>query len=308
MKKILIIIVLLLSITVYADSIKIVVPFAPSGSGPDGVARVMQELLQSELGQTSAIEYRPGAGGAIGIASVARDSSNSTVLLVTSSAIAVHEAVQPNLSRDLIPVAYIGYYPLVLVANNQFPFKNLSRWDSIPGDYMIAAGVGGVGSAAHLNIIYLKNATNKNILSVQYKGAGPAVIDLIAGRTAISMQFLPNVSQYIDTKQLVALGVINDKRLPQYPDIPTFVELGYKNFGFKTWIALLANPRAPQDEIKKLQKMLVAVLADKEKSKEFQKIGLVIEPLQTLNTKGIINSDVLKIRQYFEKYGSFEQQ
>jgi tripartite-type tricarboxylate transporter receptor subunit TctC len=154
----------------------------------------------------------------------------------------------------------------------------------------------------------LKNATNKNILSVQYKGAGPAVIDLIAGRTAISMQFLPNVSQYIDTKQLVALGVINDKRLPQYPDIPTFVELGYKNFGFKTWIALLANPRAPQDEIKKLQKMLVAVLADKEKSKEFQKIGLVIEPLQTLNTKGIINSDVLKIRQYFEKYGSFEQQ
>ena len=308
MKKILIIIGLLLSATVYADSIKIVVPVAPSGSGLDSVARVVQELLQSKLGQTSSIEYRPGAGGAIGIASVARDTSNSTVLLVTSSAIAVHEAVQPNLSRDLIPVAYIGYYPLVLVANNQFPFKNLSRWDIIPSDYMIAAGVAGVGSATHLNIIYLKNATNKNILSVQYKGAGPAVIDLIAGRTAISMQFLPNVSQYIDTKQLVALGVINDKRLPQYPDIPTFVELGYKNFGFKIWMALLANPRAPQDEIKKLQKMLVAVLTDKEKSKEFQKIGLVIEPLQTLNTKGIINSDVSKIRQYFEKYGSFEQQ
>jgi tripartite-type tricarboxylate transporter receptor subunit TctC len=307
MKKLLII-MLLLSSTLSAQTIKLVVPFAPSGSGPDGVARVLQELLLDELGKASAIEYRPGAGGMVGISSVARDTSNSTVLLVTSSAIAIHQVTQPNLSKDLIPIAYIGYYPIVLVANNRFAFTKLANWNTIPSDYLITAAVGGVGSSAHLNTIYLKNITNKNILSVQYKGAGPALIDLLGGRTDIGMQFLPNVSQYIDSKQLIAIGIINNKRLPQYPEIPTFDELGYKNFGFKTWIAVLANPNACRSELKKIEKMLVAVLSDKEKSKRFERIGLVIEPSQISNTRSIINRDSAKIQQYFDKYGTFEQQ
>jgi len=306
MKKILMIIVLLLSVTSHAEPIKLVVTFPPSGAGPDAVARVLQGLLLDELQQTSAVEYRPGAGGLVGISSVANTTSNSTVLLVASSAIAIHEARRPDLSKDLIPVAYIGNSPLVLVANNQFPFKDLNNWKNVPSDYLIIAGEGGVGSSLHLNTMYLKNITNKNILSVPYKGAGPALIDLLGGRVDISMQFLPAVSQFINSKQLVAIGIINDKRLSQYPDIPTFNELGYKNFGFKTWIAVLANPNAPRDEIKKLQKMLITVLSDKEKSKQFEKIGLVIEPSDILNTRSIINNDAARIRQYFDKYGNFE--
>ena len=300
------IIVLLLSATLHAETIKIVVPFAPSGSGPDAVAKVLQELLLEKVYQTSVIDYRPGAGGLIGISSVAKDKSNSTVLLVTSSAIAVHTESDPGILKDLIPVAYIGYYPLVLVATSKFPFKNLKNWNNLPTDYLITAGVGGTGSSAHLNTVYLKNITNKNIISVQYKGAAPVLPDLIAGRTDIGMQFLSNVSQYIDNEQLIALGVLSDKRIPQLPEVPTFNELGYKNFGFKTWIAVFANPTASTSDVEKIQKMLVAVLSNKEKSKIFQSTGIIIEPTKTLNLSTITNQEISKIHQYFQKYGNLE--
>lgn len=282
-----------------APAIKIVVPFA-SGSAADYTARALQETLSVELGRPFVIEYRPGAGGQVGATQVATNKNPETVLMVHSSALGVANAIghtQYNLERDLIPVAYLGTVPLVLVTSSQI--KNIP-------DRTVFYGSAGIGSGTHLNGDAFGKVVKKNFVHVPYKGSAALLPDLIAGRIDISFEFWPTVIQHIESGQLNAVAVLSNKRLQQMPNIPTFQELGYKNFGFASWIVVMANSTANPDDVRAIQSALSKILQDPVQSQPFRNAGLVTDVKQLQQTQQIITQEIARYQRYFKEAGSLQ--
>lgn len=282
------------------DAIKIVVPFAP-GSATDGAAKAIQQTVGKELNRTFVLDHKPGAGGQIGTAIVANNKSKDTVLLVHSAGLGINNASphsQYNLDRDLIPVAYLGYIPLVLVST--------PKVKTIPSDRPVYYGSAGVGSGTHLNGEAFGRLTKKNFVHVPYKGSSAVLPDLLSGQLDISFEFWPTIIQHVETGKLNAIAVLSRQRLPQMPNVPTFQELGYKNFGFDTWIVVMANSTADPDDIRTIQQALTKVLQDPTQSQPFRNAGLVTDPKQLLQTQQIMSQEIARYQRYFKEYGSLQ--
>jgi tripartite-type tricarboxylate transporter receptor subunit TctC len=284
----------------FADNtIKIVVPWTPGAT--DSVARVIQQTLGPEINRTFVIEHRPGASGQIGTAFVANNKSKETVLLFHSAGLGVTNAVPHshyNLERDLIPVAYLGHIPLVLVANPQLK--------SIPDDRPVYYGSAGVRTSTHLNGEAFGRLVKKNFINIPYKGASAILPDLLSSQLDISFEFWPTVIQHIETNRLNAIAVLSRQRLPQLPNVPTFRELGYKDFGFDVWIVLMANSTADPDDIRAIQAGLTKILQDPVQSQVFRNAGLVTDVKQILQARPIMSQEILRYQRYFKEFGELQ--
>lgn len=255
--------------------IKIIMPFAAGGPG-DVMARIVQKTVSEHTKRNIVIEYKLGAGGEIAAEYVANYRGSESIFLWTSSSFASNNVGQNPLYNidNLKPVAFLGHVPLVLVSSKKFQYRSLKDWKDIPSAQPIFYASAGNYTSTHLNGEVLKEKTKKNLIHVPYKGVGQTIPDLLAGN--IDVSFVPwNIAlPYILTGNLIPIASISDQRLLALPDTPTFRELGYKNFGLRTWFMIVAGPTSKIEDAAIIQTALIQILSSAELSQPFVKAGL----------------------------------
>ncbi|HEX9193018.1 MAG TPA: tripartite tricarboxylate transporter substrate binding protein [Burkholderiales bacterium] len=241
-----------------AKPVRIVVPFAPGGTA-DTLGRQVAQKLTETLQENFIIENRPGAGGVIGSELVAKAAPDGYTLLV--SGVATH-CIAPALSknfpfdpvRDFTHIALFGGPPGVLVINPSLSARNLKEFIALakaePGK--LAYGSPGNGTQGHLIAEQLKQVAGIEMTHVPYKGASLAVADLIAGHVLVASTTLTTASTQIRAGKARAIAVSSVKRVPDFPEVPTFGELGYPEMTASIWFSLSGPPGMPQEIVNRL--------------------------------------------------------
>ncbi|MEO8755405.1 MAG: tripartite tricarboxylate transporter substrate binding protein [Casimicrobiaceae bacterium] len=245
--------------------VKIVVPFT-AGSATDILARNVGQKLGELWGQPVVIENRPGAGGTIGAAIVAKSPADGYTLMVHSAAQAVKPAIYPDLPydtrKDFVEVATLGGQPNVLVVAPATGYKSVADLvaaaKKAPGT--LNYGSAGTGSGTHINGEKFKLAAGIDVLHIPYKGTPEALTDTMAGRVTYFFSpisaALPNVKE----GKLIALGVSTGKRASTLPNVPTIAESGLPGFDYNLWIGMFAPAGTPAEVVDKINADVTRVL------------------------------------------------
>lgn len=238
--------------------LRLVVPFPPGGSS-DILARAIGARLGPALGRTIVIDNRPGAGGSIGAAEVARAAPDGNTLLMGHiGALAVGPAIYPKLAYDplksFVPVAWIARVPNVLVVNASSPIATLAdliaRAKAQPGRMSYSSG--GNGSAAHITFEYLKLVAQFQMLHVPYRGTAPSITDLLAGQVDATFTGVTAVLPHVRSGRLRALAVSSLQRLPTLPEVPTVAKRGFPGFDADQWYGIVAPAGMPATLVTRL--------------------------------------------------------
>jgi tripartite-type tricarboxylate transporter receptor subunit TctC len=238
--------------------VRMVVPFAPGG-GVDATARVLSQRFTEMWGQQVIPDNRPGAGANIGAEIAAHAAPDGYTLLVTNNAIAIsaglYEKLPYNALRELQPISEVLRTPFVLVVPTNSPAKNVTELVAMakakPGEIAIANT--GIGSGPHLAAVLFGSMTNTQVNHIPYKGGGPAMQDLAAGRVQALFTTTLAAMPHVQAGRLRALGVTSGARWPSLPNIPTVNEGGVRGYEVLTWYMLLAPARTQPAIIAKLQ-------------------------------------------------------
>jgi len=238
--------------------VKLIVPFAPAGT-TDIVARIVADQLSKELGQTVIVENRAGGGGAVGADVVAKSAPDGYTLgVATVSTMAVNPAANARIPynnfTDFIPVTKFVAVPNVLAVHPSVPAKDYKEFVALlkknPGKYSFAtSGTAGIG---HMMGELLMSATNTDMVHIPYKGAGPAVLDVVGGQVPVLFDNLPSSKSQIDAGNMRLLAVAAPKRLAAYPNTPTFAELGIPEVNDPAWYGMVVPAKTPKDIVDKL--------------------------------------------------------
>nr|WP_314625991.1 tripartite tricarboxylate transporter substrate binding protein [uncultured Noviherbaspirillum sp.] len=245
--------------------VRIIVPIV--GSTNDALARLVAEKLGPAIGQSVYVENKPGAGGNIGADMVAKSPPDGHTLLVGyNGPLAINPTLFRNMSfdpvRDLTPITLAVTSPQYLVINNDVPIKTIgelvaaAKADPSKLSYASVS----VGSASHLTMEMFKSAAKINITHVPYKGAAPALTDLVAGNVQTAFLVPGNVQQYVKQGRLRILAVSGEKRFASMPEVPTMIESGYPNFVATSWIGFLAPAGTPKNIVARYNREIVQIL------------------------------------------------
>ncbi|HEU4518051.1 MAG TPA: tripartite tricarboxylate transporter substrate binding protein [Microvirga sp.] len=246
--------------------ISFIVPFA-AGGGTDAFARPLAQQLDNQLGMRVIIDNRAGAGGNTGAAAAAKAAPDGYTFFVG----ATHHVIAPSmyatlpydLEKDFVPIGIVSQVPHVVVVNPQkVPAKTLADFVAEakrnPGKYNYASA--GAGTAHHLAGELFKLLTGTNIVHVPYRGAGPAMQDLVAGQVDMAFDGLGSSASQIAGGQIRALAVASDKRVKAFPDVPTAAEAGVPGYEVSTFYALWAPKGTPPEIVERMTKELRAAL------------------------------------------------
>ncbi|QET00791.1 Bug family tripartite tricarboxylate transporter substrate binding protein [Cupriavidus pauculus] len=237
--------------------ITVIVPF-PAGGGTDAFARPLTAQLSKQLGKQFVIDNRGGAGGTVGASIAAKAAPDGYTVFIGGAHHAIAPSFYPKLDydieKDFIPVTVIAQPPQVVVVNPKVQAKTLQELIAYakanPGK--LNYGSAGNGSSHHLAGELFKLETKTFITHIPYKGAGPALSDLIAGQVDIVFDGLGSSAQHIRGGRINALAVAATKRSPAFPNVPTAAEAGVKNFEVSTWYAMWVPKNTPKDIVDKL--------------------------------------------------------
>jgi tripartite-type tricarboxylate transporter receptor subunit TctC len=237
--------------------IRFVVPFAPGGSS-EIIARAAAGELSKSLGQNVFVENKPGASGNIAMAEVARADDQHTLILGHIGTLAVNPFMFDKLpydaNRDFKPVSLLAKVPSLYVVNPNVPAKDLKEFIALvkakPGQ--MNYGSAGNGSAGHLAMEYLKMAANIFITHIPYRGTGPQLTDLLAGRLDAASVGASAILPHIKSGKLRCIATGSTRRLPQLPDVPTVAEQGFPGFEMTQWYGMLAPATMQQANVDRL--------------------------------------------------------
>ena len=238
--------------------IRLVVPFAPGGSSTL-VARFMSEEMAKGLGTSFVIENKPGGGGNIAMQEVARAAPDGYTLIIGHvGSLAMnpymYERLPYDVDKDFAAVSLLAIVPNIFVVYHEVPAKNLREFVALakakPGQ--INYGSAGNGSAGHLAMEYLKQVTGIELQHVPYKGTGPNVTDLIAGRTQATSAGTPPLLPHVKSGKLRVIAVGTSKRLHSLPGVATVAEQGYPGFETSQWYGLNAPAGTPEPIVRRL--------------------------------------------------------
>ena len=265
-----------------ARPITLVVAFTPGGAS-DVLARILGRKLEQILGQPFVIDNRPGAGGNVAAEAVAHGTPDGHTLLAGNNAIlatnaALYKKINFDPEADFAPIGLIGSQANILVVNPALPVKSMAELIALakasPGKLNFASS--GHGLAAHLAGELFKAEAKIDIVHVPYKGAAPALQDVIAGHVQMMFATASSVVPHIQDGKVRPLAVATLKRTAVLPDIPTIDELGIRNFDATTWHGLVAPARTPKEVISALNRALAATLADPGVRKSLGDLGVDI--------------------------------
>jgi len=238
--------------------IRLVVPFAPGGSSTI-VARSVAHEMEKALGQSIVIENKGGGGGNPAMLDVARADPDGYTLLITHiGSLALNPFLYSSLpfdvNRDFAHISLLAKVPNIFVVHDSVPAKDAREFVALakkePGKYYY--GSAGNGSAGHLAMEYFKLVSGIQLQHVPYKGTGPNLVDLVAGRTHATSAGTPPLMPHVKSGKLRVIGVGSPKRLASMPDVPTIAEQGYPGFETSQWYGLSAPAKTPAAIIKRL--------------------------------------------------------
>lgn len=248
-----------------ARAIKIIVPVA-AGGGTDFTARVLAEKLSLALGQPVVVENRPGASGNLGVQQAATATPDGYTLVMPITSFPINPSLHKlpfDTVKDFVPVVLAGTLPLVLVVNPAVPAKNVAELIALAGakPREINFANSGTGTTAHLAGELFNRMAGTQMVSVNYKGGGPAVADLLGGHVQVYFSTIPSVLQHIEAGKLRALAVTAKDRTPELPDLPTVAESGLPGFDVTAWFGIFAPARTPEAIVERLNAEFVKILA-----------------------------------------------
>ena len=265
-------------------ALRIVVPFTPGGTS-DILARALAPRLGAALGETVVVDNRPGAGGSIAGAEVARaEPDGRTLFMGHVGTLAVNPALYPKLAYDplksFVPVAWVARVPNVLVVPAASPFRTLREFiDGVraqPGRRTYSSG--GNGSAAHITMELLKLRAQLFMLHIPYRGTAPSVSDLLAGQVDATFTGAPAVLPLVRAGRLRALAVSSAQRIPALPEVPTVAESGFAGFEADQWYGLVAPAGTPAAAVQRLNAEVNKALALPEVAEQLAREGAVPVP------------------------------
>lgn len=267
--------------------IRLMVPYA-AGGPTDVVGRVVADYLAKDLKQATFVENKGGAQGAIGAEVVARGEADGYTLLVVSGSMFVlnpmlYKKLAYNPDRDFRTLAIVTEDPLVMAINPSVPAKSVAEFVAYakqhPGKLSFSSA--GTGGVIHLAGELFKQMANIEMTHVPYKGAGPAMVDLLAGNVQLMFDSFGTALPPVNAGSLRALGVSSARRRAELPDVPTMAESGYPDYLVSVWFAIAVPARVPENVATILKQSLDRALSDETFRASLQKIGFSVKRPQS---------------------------
>jgi tripartite-type tricarboxylate transporter receptor subunit TctC len=264
----------------YPDRPVVMLVAFPPGGADDATARIIQDAMQKALGQPIVIENLGGAGGMIAAAKAARAEPDGYTILMHQVALAAGMTLYPtrtfDAEKDFVTIGLVNTAAASLAGRPTLPpskFDELLRWMKQPGQN-IKVGHPGVGSFGHLADVLIMQELGVTVTQVPYRGAGPALVDLLAGQVDLSPLSAVAAGPLVKAGKLKAYAIIGRKRFAGLPDLPTMSEIGYKTLDIDFWHMLLAPAGTPRPIVDKLNSALRAALADPTVARTFAEGGM----------------------------------
>ncbi len=268
---------------VYPDRpIRMIVPLA-AASAVDVAARIVTQKMADNMGQQFVILNQPGASGLIGAEAVARAEPdgytiggfNDSIMTMVPN---MQSKMRWDILKDFSPVSLVATVEWGLVASNQTPWKSaadlIAAAKAAPGKIDYSSG--GPGSPQHLAMAMFASAAGISLTHVPYKGATQAATDITAGQIPVGFQGLGTVASLVRGGNLKLIGVTTEKRLPQFPDVPTVAESGLPGFVFNSWFTILAPAGTPREIVARLNAEVLKALADPEVRAKLENLGFTV--------------------------------
>jgi tripartite-type tricarboxylate transporter receptor subunit TctC len=257
--------------------IRYVVAFAPGGIN-DIMARIVAQKLTETWGQPVVVDNRPGAGGNLAAALVARTTPDGYTFMNISTAHTISQTLYSkldySLERDLTPVVVLGNSPLIMVVHAGIPAKSVAELVEVAKKRPLVYASGGIGVISHLSMEMFKVAAKIDATHVPFKGVGPAVPALLSGEAHVMINAIPELLPHTKGGKLRVIGSLTQERHPFIPDIPTFIEQGYKEFVMGNWTGIVAPAKTPRAVIQTLSTEITRMLRTPEISQRLTEMGV----------------------------------
>jgi tripartite-type tricarboxylate transporter receptor subunit TctC len=290
--------------------IRLVVPFPPAGP-TDVVARIVGAKLSDVIGQQIVIENKGGAGGNLGTTVVAQSRPDGYTLLLGTAAthginVSLYQHLEYDPVKDFAPIALTGMNPMVLLVPPQMPHtvkELIAKLKAEPGKWSFASS--GNGTTNHLAGELFKKTVGVDVVHVPYRGSGPALQDLLAGRVAFMFDSFGTSMEYIKAGKLRALGVMAVKRSAADPDVPTMAEAGVPDFVGATWNVVVAPAGTPAPIVDMLNQAVNKALRDPATKARLTQAGVdTVDDSTPASTKAFIESEIAKWRDVVKLAGA----
>jgi tripartite-type tricarboxylate transporter receptor subunit TctC len=264
--------------------VRFIVPYAPGGSS-DVLARTLGQKLGDALGQTFVIDNRPGAGSMLGTDVAAKAPPDGYTLILSDMPHTINPSIHAKVPydpvKDFAPVTLIGVSPMFLFANPALQVQSLKDLIALaksqPGRVAIASG--GNGATTHLAAELFQTHAGIQLTHVPYKGAGPAITDVVGGQVPITFTSMATAAPFVKAGRLRVLGVTSSRRLTAFPDVPTFEESGVSGLVFEHWWGVMAPSGTPRPVVDKLNHLITRILGANDVRERFS--ALAVEPRTT---------------------------
>ena len=280
--------------------IKVVVTFPPGGSS-DAIVRMLSPRLNDKLGQALVVENRPGAGGNIGLAAVAKAAPDGYTLGIGAAGgltanVSLYPPMPFYVTKDFTPVTMLAAIPFVLVGHPSVSADNMQQLlamaKSQPGK--ISIGHGGNGTAMHLSTALFTQMADIKLIEVPYRGSGPAAMDALSGQIQLAITDLPAALPHIRAGKLKAYAVTSPKRLSNLPEVPTLSESGLAGYDSTGWFGLVAPAGTPTTIIQRLNAEFTAALNDEAIRQQMRASGMEPAPTSVETFDAYIKSETQK--------------
>jgi tripartite-type tricarboxylate transporter receptor subunit TctC len=292
-----------------ARGLQLIVAYSPGGTG-DIVARSISDKLGISLGQPVVVENRAGASGAIGAHSVATAAPDGYTLLVGQTAeMAINQHWLKGLSydpdKDLMPVALAAVVPLALVVPSKAPYSTMAEFmTALKGKPKLTFASAGTGTPGHFAGELLKLKFDSNLTHVPYKGAGPALNDVIGNHVDFYFPGFPAAEPNVKGGNLKMLALSSAKRSPAAPDVPTVAEVtGLKDYDFTLWVGVFAPRGTPQPVIDRLNKEINGVLGQADVKAKLEAVGAIVTPMSVEEVKAFVGRESAKYLNVIKETG-----
>lgn len=290
-------------------AIQVIVAYAAGGTG-DIVARSISDKLAMALGQTVVVENRAGASGSIGAHSVAVASPDGYTLLVGQTGeMAVNQHWLKGLNydpdKDLVPIALAAVVPLALVVPSKAPYSTLPEFlTALKAKPKMTFASAGIGTPGHFAGELLKLKFDENLTHVPYKGAGPALNDVIGNHVDFYFPGFPAAAPHVKSGNLKILALSSAERSPAAPDVPTVAEVtGIKDYDFSLWAGFFAPRGTPQAVIDRLNKEINGVVAQPDVKARLEAAGAVVTPMSLAQFKEFVSRESAKYLRVIQQTG-----
>jgi len=296
-----------------ARPVRIVNTFAAGGAA-DILARLVADALSKAFRQQFFVETRAGAGGVIGVQSVVNTPPDGYNFVITNvSLLALDPSSKPRLgfdpNRDLVNIAYIAGSPVALSVNAASGMKSLADFmaRAKTSDRPLTYSSSGIGSMGHLVAELFARKAGLKFELIPYKGASQGLADLVGGHIAFSSQTMSSTSAQLAAGTLLGLAHTGKTRMPDYPAVPTFTELGYPDVASTVWFALSAPAGLPPDIVHKVNREIVRAMAAAEAQQRLRQLGLVADAMTVEEFNALIARETARWKPVIEQLGLVEK-